>query len=56
VGSVQPYASFGGNIDNKHLGRGATLFLPVNVRGGLFSAGDGHAVQGDGEVCQTNQL
>eukprot|EP00976_Prorocentrum_cordatum_P095134 1190064-Prorocentrum_minimum.AAC.3 len=53
VSSVQPGAEFGGNIDNKHLGRGTTLYLPVNVEGGLFSAGDGHAVQGDGEVCVT---
>ncbi|HYM29895.1 MAG TPA: acetamidase/formamidase family protein [Candidatus Cybelea sp.] len=43
----------GGNIDNKELGIGATLFLPVWNEGALFSAGDGHAVQGDGEVCIT---
>mmetsp|Transcript_40675 Transcript_40675/g.77655 ORF Transcript_40675/g.77655 Transcript_40675/m.77655 type:complete len:389 (+) Transcript_40675:156-1322(+) len=53
VSSVEPSPDFGGNIDNKHLGRGATLYLPVNVPGALFSAGDGHAVQGDGEVCVT---
>ncbi len=41
----------GGNLDNKELGVGATLFLPVWVAGGNFSAGDGHGVQGDGEVC-----
>ncbi len=41
----------GGNLDNKELGAGATLFLPVWVAGGNFSAGDGHGVQGDGEVC-----
>jgi len=41
----------GGNLDNKELGAGATLFLPVWVEGGRFSAGDGHGVQGDGEVC-----
>ena len=41
---------FGGNIDNKELVEGTTLFLPVNVPGALFSAGDAHAVQGDGEV------
>ena len=41
----------GGNLDNKELGAGATLFLPVWVPGALFSAGDGHGVQGDGEVC-----
>jgi acetamidase/formamidase len=42
--------SHGGNIDNKELGAGATLFLPIWVEGALFSAGDGHAAQGDGEV------
>jgi acetamidase/formamidase len=44
---------FGGNIDNKELVAGTTLFLPVFNDGALFSAGDGHAVQGDGEVCVT---
>ena len=41
----------GGNLDNKELGAGASLFLPVWVPGANFSAGDGHGVQGDGEVC-----
>ncbi len=41
----------GGNLDNKECGEGATLFLPVHVPGAMFSAGDGHGVQGDGEVC-----
>ena len=41
----------GGNLDNKELGEGSTLFLPVQVPGANFSAGDGHGVQGDGEVC-----
>ena len=41
----------GGNLDNKEIGAGSTLFLPVWVRGANFSAGDGHGVQGDGEVC-----
>lgn len=50
--SVIPRA-FGGNIDNKHLGKGATLHLPVFTPGGLLSTGDGHALQGDGEVCVT---
>jgi acetamidase/formamidase len=50
--SIIPRA-FGGNLDNKELTVGATLFLPVFVEGALFSAGDGHAVQGDGEVCVT---
>jgi acetamidase/formamidase len=49
--SVIPPSRFGGNIDVRHLTVGATLFLPVGVEGALFSAGDGHAVQGDGEVC-----
>lgn len=44
---------FGGNIDNKELREGATLFLPVSVPGALFSAGDAHAAQGDGEVNVT---
>jgi acetamidase/formamidase len=42
-----------GNMDNKELVAGTTLFMPVHVRGALFSAGDGHAAQGDGEVCVT---
>ena len=41
----------GGNLDNKELGVGSTLYLPVFVEGARFSAGDGHGVQGDGEVC-----
>jgi acetamidase/formamidase len=44
---------FGGNIDNKELGAGSTLVLPVSTPGALFSVGDGHAAQGDGEVCLT---
>lgn len=43
----------GGNIDCKELGAGSTLFLPIAVENGLFSAGDGHAAQGDGEVSGT---
>jgi acetamidase/formamidase len=43
----------GGNLDNKELQAGSTLFLPVWVPGGNFSVGDGHGVQGDGEVCVT---
>ncbi len=42
---------FGGNLDNKELVAGSTLFLPVQVAGANFSAGDGHGLQGDGEVC-----
>ena len=52
VTSVIPGA-FGGNIDNKHFGAGATLHLPVFTAGALLSVGDGHALQGDGEVCLT---
>ncbi|PLZ02844.1 amidase [Burkholderia sp. WAC0059] len=52
ISSIEP-REHGGNIDNKELGAGATLFLPVHASGALFSAGDGHAVQGDGEVILT---
>ena len=48
-----PPRSVGGNLDIKHLSAGATLFLPVAVEGALFSVGDCHAAQGDGEVCVT---
>ena len=43
----------GGNFDVKQLTKGARLFLPVAVEGALFSTGDGHFAQGDGEVCVT---
>jgi formamidase len=43
----------GGNFDVKQLTKGAKLFLPVFVDGALFSTGDGHFAQGDGEVCVT---
>ena len=43
----------GGNMDNKELVAGITVYFPVWNRGALFSAGDGHAAQGDGEVCLT---
>ena len=52
VPSIQP-RKFGGNMDNKELQEGTTMYLPVFNEGALFSAGDGHAVQGDGEVCIT---
>lgn len=52
ITSVIPRAH-GGNIDNKELGPGSTLYLPVHMPGGLFSCGDGHGIQGDGEVCLT---
>ena len=48
-----PPTSVGGNVDIKHLTAGSTLYLPVAVEGGLFSVGDCHAAQGDGEVCVT---
>jgi acetamidase/formamidase len=50
LSSVQPRA-FGGNMDNKELGVGCRIYFPVFVPGALFSVGDGHALQGDGEVC-----
>jgi acetamidase/formamidase len=50
--TIPPYRH-GGNLDTKHLTRGAKLYLPVEVDGALFSMGDGHAAQGDGEVCGT---
>jgi len=43
----------GGNIDIRQLVAGSSLYLPVEVEGALFSAGDAHAAQGDGEVCVT---
>ena len=50
---TQPPRKNGGNIDNKELVAGTTLFLPIHVDGALFSCGDGHGAQGDGEVCVT---
>ncbi len=52
VRSIEPRA-FGGNMDCKELGVGARIFFPVFVEGANFSAGDGHALQGDGEVNVT---
>ncbi len=48
---TRPPGIFGGNMDVRELCTGATLYLPVLNRGALFSAGDAHAAQGDGEVC-----
>jgi acetamidase/formamidase len=48
---TRPPGIFGGNMDVRELCTGATLYLPVFNRGALFSAGDAHAAQGDGEVC-----
>ena len=52
VHSTQPPRVWGGNIDCKELVSGSTLYLPIPVDGALFSAGDCHARQGDGEVSQ----
>ncbi|BDI34038.1 acetamidase [Capsulimonas corticalis] len=51
--STSPPRTTGGNLDCKELTAGSTLYLPIAVDGGLFSVGDGYAVQGDGEVCVT---
>ena len=48
---TRPPGRFGGNMDIRELCGGATLYLPVFNPGALFSAGDAHAAQGDGEVC-----
>jgi acetamidase/formamidase len=50
---VMPPGTFGGNMDTRQLIAGTTLFLPVQVDGALFSCGDAHGAQGDGEVCVT---
>ena len=52
LSTIPPYRH-GGNMDTKHLTKGARLYLPVEAPGALFSMGDGHAAQGDGEVCGT---
>jgi acetamidase/formamidase len=49
--STIPPRRNGGNIDNKELVAGSTLYLPIFCDDALFSVGDGHAAQGDGEVC-----
>jgi len=51
--SVIPPGPHGGNMDVKHLTAGTTLYLPVALPDAIFSIGDGHAAQGDGEVCGT---
>jgi acetamidase/formamidase len=51
--SVVPPRRVGGNMDIRDMAAGTTLYLPVEVKGGLFSVGDTHATQGDGEVCGT---
>jgi len=51
--SSNPPSIHAGNLDNKELVAGTTLFIPVHAPGALFEVGDGHAAQGDGEVDQT---
>lgn len=51
--SIVPPRACGGNMDVRDLAAGAELYLPVQVKGALFSIGDTHAAQGDGEVCGT---
>ncbi len=51
--SSNPPSRHAGNLDNKELVAGTTLYIPVFVKGALLELGDGHAVQGDGEVDQT---
>jgi acetamidase/formamidase len=51
--STLPPRRNGGNLDNKELVAGTTLYLPIHVEEALFSVGDGHGAQGDGEVCVT---
>jgi acetamidase/formamidase len=53
IHSTGPPRRWGGNIDCADLLAGSTLYLPIPVDGALFSAGDGHARQGDGEICGT---
>jgi acetamidase/formamidase len=50
---IMPPGPFGGNMDTRHLVKGSRILLPVQVSGALFSVGDAHAAQGDGEVCVT---
>ena len=51
--SIVPPRRVGGNMDIRDLAGGTVLYLPVEVDGALFSVGDTHAAQGDGEVCGT---
>jgi acetamidase/formamidase len=51
--SSNPSGKYAGNLDNRELVAGSTLYIPVFVPGALFEIGDGHAAQGDGEVDQT---
>jgi acetamidase/formamidase len=51
--SSNPPGRHAGNLDNRELVAGSTLYIPIFTRGALFEIGDGHAAQGDGEVDQT---
>jgi acetamidase/formamidase len=51
--SIVPPRQVGGNMDIRDIAAGTTLYLPIEVEGALFSVGDCHAAQGDGEVCGT---
>ena len=51
--SIIPPRNVGGNMDARDIAEGCELYLPVEVEGALFSVGDTHAAQGDGEVCGT---
>jgi acetamidase/formamidase len=51
--SIVPPRRVGGNLDIRDVAEGVTLYLPVEVEGALFSIGDTHAAQGDGEICGT---
>lgn len=53
IHETTPPRRVGGNVDIKHLTAGSTVYLPVEADGALFSIGDCHAAQGDGEVCVT---
>lgn len=50
--TIPPYST-GGNIDTKQITVGSKIYIPIECKGALFSLGDGHAAQGDGEVCGT---
>ncbi len=51
--TIPPLPRSGGNMDTRYLYEGTRLYMPVQVAGALLSCGDGHAAQGDGEVCGT---
>ena len=51
--SIMPPGIFGGNLDTRQLIAGTTLYLPVYEKGAMFSCGDAHGCQGDGEICVT---